>query len=195
MPKTGIDAICTIANCSNPASRTGLCNAHYLRKRRHGDPLAGGPLRTKAPLKFYNEVVLKHEKKECLLWPYGTVMGYGSLVLDGRTHAVHRLVCIHFNGPPPSNKPYAAHNCGVRLCCAKFCLRWDSPKGNSADRLLHGTQLRGEDQPNSKLTTEDVIQIRSLRRSVTEDEIAQIFGVSRGTISCIMQRRTWAWLS
>lgn len=38
--------LCSIAGCGKPMlNKCGYCNAHYLRKRRHGDPLAGGKLR------------------------------------------------------------------------------------------------------------------------------------------------------
>ncbi len=30
---------CSIPDCDNPAIRLGYCNAHYLRFKRHGDPL------------------------------------------------------------------------------------------------------------------------------------------------------------
>jgi hypothetical protein len=36
---------CSVAECQKPALCKGLCNAHYLRDRRHGNPLIGGPLR------------------------------------------------------------------------------------------------------------------------------------------------------
>lgn len=31
--------ICSIENCEKPSSKRGYCNAHYIRFRRHGDPL------------------------------------------------------------------------------------------------------------------------------------------------------------
>lgn len=37
--------ICSIHGCCNPARHRGWCNAHYLRWRRHGDPLAGASFR------------------------------------------------------------------------------------------------------------------------------------------------------
>lgn len=33
--------LCSVDGCDKEPSRKGLCNAHYLRQRRHGDPLAG----------------------------------------------------------------------------------------------------------------------------------------------------------
>lgn len=32
--------LCCIEGCGNPACKRGYCNAHYIRLRRHGDPLA-----------------------------------------------------------------------------------------------------------------------------------------------------------
>ena len=39
---------CTVVECGRPlkSKRSGLCNAHYRRRLRHGDPLAGGPSRS-----------------------------------------------------------------------------------------------------------------------------------------------------
>jgi hypothetical protein len=43
------DRTCAIADCESPAYRRSWCNAHYLRWRRHGDPLAGGASHRAAP--------------------------------------------------------------------------------------------------------------------------------------------------
>ena len=34
---------CSVDECCQPARSKNLCNAHYRRWRRHGDPLGGGP--------------------------------------------------------------------------------------------------------------------------------------------------------
>lgn len=36
---------CAIDDCEKPCYVRGFCNAHYLRWKRHGDPLGGGPVR------------------------------------------------------------------------------------------------------------------------------------------------------
>lgn len=35
---------CSVPDCQNPARTRGLCNGHYKRLRKLGDPLAGGPV-------------------------------------------------------------------------------------------------------------------------------------------------------
>lgn len=63
---------CLVADCGNPPYRRGWCNAHYLRWRRHGDPLGGGTARGE-PMRFYMEVVRTYDDSdECLTWPFGT---------------------------------------------------------------------------------------------------------------------------
>jgi DNA-binding CsgD family transcriptional regulator len=54
-----------------------------------------------------------------------------------------------------------------------------------------GTQTRGEDQPTSKLTTEQVLAIRRFRFKKTYREVAEMFGVSGSCIAAIQNRRTW----
>lgn len=43
-----MEIICAVAECASEAAKRGWCNAHYLRWRRHGDPLAGGTSRKKS---------------------------------------------------------------------------------------------------------------------------------------------------
>lgn len=38
-------AACAVAECGRPAHQKAMCNAHYKRWWRYGDPLAGGPMR------------------------------------------------------------------------------------------------------------------------------------------------------
>ena len=99
----------------------------------------------------------------------------------------NRLVCEAFRGSAPSPNHHAAHNNGVRLDNRVENLRWDTPKGNNSDRYTHGTVARGEDSPRSKLSDEQVEQIRvelrgSLKRGTKRRELAQKFGVGLSTI-------------
>ena len=72
---------------------------------------------------------------------------------------VHRLVLEAFIGPCPLGQE-CCHNDGNAYNNHLSNLRWDSPKNNSADRLLHGTQPCGEKSHLAKLTNGDVREIR-----------------------------------
>lgn len=39
------DRICSVADCGNPHLARGFCNVHYLRWKKHGDPLIGARTR------------------------------------------------------------------------------------------------------------------------------------------------------
>lgn len=43
---------CLVDGCNALASSHGMCNAHYQRKLRHGDPLGGGPSKPRRDAKL-----------------------------------------------------------------------------------------------------------------------------------------------
>jgi len=54
-------------------------------------------------------------------------------------------------------------------------------------------KMKGVNNPNSKLTVNDVIKVRVLleKENMTQKEIAKIFGVNYMVISRIKNRRNW----
>lgn len=54
---------------------------------------------------------------------------------------VHRLVCIAFHGPKPSEAHQVRHLNGVRSDNRADNLRWGTAAENAADRKLHGTEM------------------------------------------------------
>jgi hypothetical protein len=113
---------------------------------------------------------------------------------DGRNRSVHQLSCERQNGPAPVDKE-AAHNCGVRGCINRRHLRWKTRKENHADKIIHGTTNRGERQGHSKLTTDDVLAIRSrIAAGEVQHNVAADFGVTRETVTGIKLGRSWGWL-
>jgi predicted transcriptional regulator len=86
----------------------------------------------------------------------------------------------------------ACHYNRNKLDCSLKNLRWDTPKGNKADMLRHGTRLMGEKAPWAKLTEEQIREIFNLRSEKwTHQEIANKLGVSRPTISRILSSCNW----
>lgn len=109
---------------------------------------------------------------------------------------VNLLVLRTFGPKQPTPAHQAAHDDGNRVRNHIDNLIWKTPKENCADRLLHGTHLRGEDFGRSDLREIDVILIRQqLRMNLkTMNQLASIFNVSRVTISRIKRRKIWAHL-
>ena len=184
---------CTIPQCEKPATSRGLCWGHYERFRRHGGPLKGG--RPYGELeKFFKDTVINFTGDECLIWPYGSINGYGVMKAEGRNAYVHRLACIHRHGPPPSLEHQAAHSCGNGHlgCCNPEHLRWATPRENSQDTIFHGRRPRGEQVPAAKLSAADVKAIRASNLRPTA--LSRRFGVTADHVRSIQRRLSWAWL-
>lgn len=191
-------SVCKIEGCDKVANgHRGMCNAHYKRLWRYGDPLKQLKITNGEAQRFYRDVVLQYEGDECLAWPYAKYpSGYGHMVFEGRDITVSRLVCEHVHGAPPTPEHHAAHSCGKghEACVAKRHVSWKTPSGNAADKIAHDTVGRGERHGGAKLTETDVTEIRALRGKMLQRDIAAKFGVTRGAIGFIQRGERWGWL-
>lgn len=188
-----IHRICSIEGCGKPTSGRGWCNRHYKRWSAYGDPLFTKTAGDGEPHAFLEEIAFPFTGTECLIWPYGkNDEGYGHIRIGRGRATAHRLACIHRNGPPPTPRHQAAHSCGNVACCNPFHLRWATARENSADRVGHGTDCRGENNGRAKLTAENVMEIRSLGSELTQAVIAERFGIERSVVSRIISKKAWS---
>lgn len=192
---------CSVEGCNGNSHYSsqgakGFCRRHYKRLLRHGDAL-GGSTGWAECISFYRDVLLTYDGDGCLRWPYGrTQAGYATTFRDGKRGVVSRFLCEDTYGPPPTPEHQAAHSCGNGHlgCVTKGHLSWKTPVENQADRLIHGTDGRGERHSQAKLTEDNVREIISQRGKGTCAEIAMRYNVSRKTISDIHNGKTWSWL-
>ncbi len=113
-----------------------------------------------------------------------------------KTRTVHRLVLEAFVGPHPRGMQ-ACHDDGDRTNNFANNLRWDTPSANNLDKRRHGTNWgpRGTRQKHSKLTEDDVREIRRLRNLGHKyTELAKHYGVHKSTVEHAATYRNWAWL-
>jgi hypothetical protein len=194
MAKTGV---CSIPGCIKLGIlRRGLCEPHYDRLMRHGDPLAGGTFRGE-PLAWLHAHA-GHEGVDCLVWPYGIRgQGRGSVKYGGKDVWAHRLMCELAHGPAPSDGHEAAHGCGKghEACVTPQHLRWATRQENQGDKVQHGTSNRGSRSPFARLSEQDVRIIKSLKGKVRQRDLAERFGVAIPTIGSIHSGKTWAWVN
>ncbi len=114
---------CSVDECATPAKRAGLCWPHYRRLLRHGNSIAGGPLRCRGTLgERLAKFVMPGPVDQCWMWQgHRNNQGYG--VLSGKNKKgqspllAHRVAwCIH-NGRAVPKGMRVLHSCDNRACC------------------------------------------------------------------------------
>lgn len=120
--------------------------------------------------------------------------GYKIVKLPGnKTVRVHRLVAFAFLGTPPSEKHEVAHSDGTRINNHYSNLRWATRKENMQDAVIHGTAAYGERSGRCKIIRVEVEKIRilSAAKTITQQELADKFGISQAQISGIVNYKFW----
>lgn len=190
---------CSISGCGAEAKARGWCSKHYQKWAKYSDAAAGKEgTPAGAPMLFIERAV-SYDGDECLIWPYGVAgAGYGVVDVGGVQKYAHRIVCKATKGPPPSEKHEVAHGCGNGSlgCLTKRHLRWATRAENFADKLLHGTDNRG-DKSSTKLSSSDVLKIRSRYAvgGISQTSLGREFGVGQSYVSQIIRGVRWGHLS
>lgn len=108
-----------------------------------------------------------------------------------RVHWVHRLVLEAFVGECPEGME-GCHNDGRPANNTLGNLRWDTDKGNAEDRVAHGTDAIGQNNPMAKLTNDQAAEIkRRILSGESNSEIAADFPVSARCVKNIRNGYTW----
>jgi hypothetical protein len=149
---------------------------------RHGEPLAW----------LLQHVA--HSEDSCLPWPYtGTAEGYGRIWHKKRMYPAHRLMCELAHGAPPKETMHAAHSCGngSEGCMNPTHLRWATKAENEADKIAHGTVMRGSKNAGAKLSEFDVETIREIAPFATQATLCRHYGISSAQVSRIVNGHRW----
>jgi hypothetical protein len=187
--------LCSVPDCGKPAHCKGYCRNHYNRARTHGDPLAGKAAQGE-PMAW----IVRHRDHSgdaCLIWPYGRFPnGYAAVVHEGKTTHASIVMSIEAHGPAPADSPFSLHSCGNGAggCVHPKHLRWGTQAANMRDSVMDGTRCRGEAQHHAKLTVDAVREIRRLRGSMRQKDIASRYGIDPNTVRRVQKREAWAWL-
>lgn len=109
---------------------------------------------------------------------------------------IHVAVCTAFHGPKPTPRHQVAHLNGDPTDNRAENLAWVTPVENVAHKYAHGTMPFGDAGGKNKLTTEQVLEIRSKKLCRRRDYIdyGTRFGVHPQTIARAARGETWSHL-
>ena len=104
---------------------------------------------------------------------------------------VHRLLAMTFI-PNPNNLPEVNHIDGVKTNNNLENIEWVTHKQNMSHAFKIGlVNNTGEENGQSILTKEQVIEIKKLKGKLSQEKISKLFPVSRSAIQGIFNGRLW----
>lgn len=136
----------------------------------------------------------------CRIWTgYSKDGRYGCMKIDGEQIGTHRASYEAFVGPVPPDM-IVCHHCDTPRCIEPRHLFVGTHLDNARDRdakgrgrCFEGADRRGARNGRSKLSERDVVAIRRMYSdcSVTQQRIAEVFGVTQGAVTQIVLNKTW----
>ena len=133
------------------------------------------------------KVINKHTRHTLAPQPNGK--GYLRVSIGKKLMFIHRLVAEKYI-PNPENKPQVNHKDGNKLNNCVDNLEWVTNQENRNHAVDNDLQVTGERCSWTKLTEENVKEIRA-NPGYENEYWARKFKVSRSTINDVVNYRTW----
>jgi hypothetical protein len=181
---------CSVPGCTQRHEARGFCDAHYCRWQKYGNPQSERPLIRKRPrglslpeaIAFYTPTDM--DTDAC--WPWSGYIGdkrYGRLMYKGRLLLAHRETWQIANERKLSPAEIVRHSCDNPPCVNPTHLLVGSAADNSRDMVERGRSAFGERSGSAILTTQQVMEARSLRKAgMPYEMLAQRYDVQLTTI-------------
>lgn len=116
---TTMEKVCEIEGCEKPKHGRVLCQMHYKRSKRHGDPLGFAASKDREARFEANT----EWRGECLIWTGAKLpSGYGRFWADNRRIYAHRWAYERAHGSIPDGLE-VDHLCWTRDCVNAAHLR------------------------------------------------------------------------
>lgn len=114
---------------------------------------------------------------------------YPRVSVDGNGIQLSRLLFRYLHGYLPE---VVRHTCDDPRCVNPRHLKGGTQSDNIRDRDERGRTARGKRHGKSKLTEDDVVEMRRLRdQGWTLERLGEKFGVTKTNVSFIVRRITW----
>ncbi len=119
--------------------------------------------------------------------------GYGIVRIDGKNIRAHRIALERKLERKIVSGMLACHSCNNPSCCNPDHLREGTTQDNMNDKVSSDRQTKGETNGNSKLTVDQVIEIRNRKQneSITNETLGEIYGVKKACIAKILRKEKW----
>ena len=196
---------CSVSGCENKYRSIGLCSSHWKINKKFGTPTpvcwCGELSQTFAGNnkpsilcyyhyfleRFWENVDIRGEE-ECWEWQGSrTSGGYGVICYRGEGKYAHRL-SLEFDNRPVPPRHHACHTCDNPPCVNPKHLYPGTPMDNMRDKMERGRQPKGETHYATKLSDDDVAEIRKLHsEGAWQADLARTYGVDPSHVSDIIR--------
>jgi hypothetical protein len=123
-------AACSIDDCERTVNARGMCNSHYARWWKHGDPLAGRQAFENQEARFWAKVDRTTTPDGCWTWTaFRDTKGYGRITFSGGVVA-HRFAWLLATGTEVPDGMMLDHICHNKSCVRADHLRVVNNKQN-----------------------------------------------------------------
>lgn len=177
---------CTVEGCAGSHLARGLCQRHYMQKRRAGALERIGSDDDAS----YLMKRIKVDEAGCWIWQKSTREGYGRMVRHGKTWTAH-VFSFGLFVRPIADGEQINHKCHVRACCNPDHLYAGNQSQNMTDMKMagRGRYLRGDENGNSRIDEQTARAIYAAPGFARE--VASRFCVSISLVYAIRKKRVW----
>jgi len=140
------------------------------------------------------EIAWEEDENGCWICTSHTVnkYGYPRFRYKGKMKLVHRYMYERKYGEAPEDL-LVCHKCDNRVCINLDHLFLGTNQDNMTDMCLKNRQnkIKGEKHYKSKLTEEQVREIRFSSKGIYQDDLAKKYNVSQSVIGYIINNKIW----
>jgi hypothetical protein len=178
--------VCNVDGCERPRLyRNGMCRTHYIRFKKYGDTSV-----VKQPQIALIDFV---DVAGCFICTSHKLskVGYPEIWRNKKKYIMSRFIYEQCFGPIAEGL-VVRHKCDNRGCINPEHLELGTQADNMQDMVIRGRNAMGEKCGASKLTEENIKEIRLLlSKGMKVREVSAKFNVTDHAIRDIRRRKTW----